>query len=137
MILEEIGMRDDTPDDLVHELFEQAMFPEHPLGREVLGSEATIKAMSRERIAEYHGAHYQPSNIVFAAAGNLDHDDVLARARARFPADTGARPARARPDLRAPEPLVVVTPARPNRTTSSSACARCRRSTPTGTRSAC
>jgi predicted Zn-dependent peptidase len=109
VILEEIGMRDDTPDDLVHELFEQAMFPGHPLGREVLGSEATIKSMSRERIAEYHGAHYKPSNLVFAAAGNLDHDDVLARARARFPEDPGIRPARPRPELRGPEPVVVTT----------------------------
>ena len=78
VILEEIGMRDDTPDELVHELFEQAMFPEHPLGREVLGSPRRRSRRCRAtRIAEYHGAHYEPSNIVLAAAGNLDHDDVL------------------------------------------------------------
>src|SRR6476469_3272107 len=53
VILEEIGMRDDAPDDLVHDLFANAIFPEHPLGREVLGSDASITAMQRSNIAEY------------------------------------------------------------------------------------
>ncbi len=52
VILEEIGMRDDTPDDLVHELFAEALFPDHPLGREVLGSDASITAMARDTIAD-------------------------------------------------------------------------------------
>ena len=51
VILEEIGMRDDTPDDLVHDLFASALFPEHPLGREVLGSTDSIEAMDRDDIA--------------------------------------------------------------------------------------
>jgi len=97
VILEEIGMRDDTPDDLVHEVFAGAIFPDHPLGREVLGSTASIEAMPRDGIARYHGAHYRPSNIVFAAAGNLTHDDVVARVAARFPNATIDRPARSRP----------------------------------------
>ncbi|MGH8978805.1 MAG: M16 family metallopeptidase [Acidimicrobiia bacterium] len=107
VILEEIGMRDDTPDDLVHERFEQAMFPEHPLGREVLGTEGGIKEMARDSIASYHAAHYQPSNIVFAAAGNLDHDDVLARADSQFPQRSTRRPDRRRPALRDTDTLVV------------------------------
>src|SRR3954471_13320493 len=61
VILEEIGMRDDTPDDLVHDLFSEAMFPAHPLGREVLGSEQSITDMPRDRIARYHRSHYRPS----------------------------------------------------------------------------
>src|SRR4051794_33725182 len=65
VILEEIGMRDDTPDDVVHELFAAAMFPEHPLGREVLGSDESITHMARDEIAAYHASHYRPSNIVF------------------------------------------------------------------------
>jgi len=108
VILEEIGMRDDTPDDLVHELFEQAMYPAHPLGREVLGSESSIKAMTRDAIASYHAEHYHPSNIVFAAAGNLTHEDVLALAELRFPQETAARPERDRPALSATEALAVV-----------------------------
>jgi predicted Zn-dependent peptidase len=109
VILEEIGMRDDTPDDLVHERFEQAMFPTHPLGREVLGSEQTIKAMTREMIASYHAQHYQPSNMVFAAAGNLDHDALLALAHDRFATQPSSRPARGRADLSANDPLAVVS----------------------------
>ena len=69
VILEEIGMRDDTPDDLVHDLFTHAHFPDHPLGREVLGTSETIAAMPRDGIASYHAAHYEPHNIVVAAAG--------------------------------------------------------------------
>ena len=92
VILEEIGMRDDTPDDIVHELFAAAMFPDHPLGREVLGSDASITAMARDDIAAYHAAHYRPSNVVFAAAGNLTHDDLLAFVAPRFPTDSEGRP---------------------------------------------
>jgi predicted Zn-dependent peptidase len=109
VILEEIGMRDDTPDDLVHELFEQAIFPAHPLGREVLGRERTIKAMTRERIAEYHRAHYHPSNVVVAAAGNLAHEEVLERIEVRFPRRDVARPDRPHPPLPDTEPIVVTT----------------------------
>jgi predicted Zn-dependent peptidase len=93
VILEEIGMRDDTPDDVVHELFAEALFPDHPLGRSVLGTRDTISAMTREQIAQYHGAHYHPSNVVVAAAGNLDHDVVRDLVEARLPEGGGDRPA--------------------------------------------
>jgi predicted Zn-dependent peptidase len=108
VILEEIGMRDDTPDDLVHDLFASAIFPDHPLGREVLGSEASITAMARDDIAAYHLAHYVPSNVVFAAAGNLTHEAVVERIDARFPAGPASRPARPRPETVAPQPVVVL-----------------------------
>jgi predicted Zn-dependent peptidase len=98
VILEEIGMRDDTPDDLVHELFAEALFPQHPLGREVLGSDASITAMARETLAAYHGAHYRPANVVFAGAGNLGHDELLALIAARFPTGGDDRPPRPRPE---------------------------------------
>src|SRR5262249_16624168 len=78
VILEEIGMRDDTPDDLVHDVFAGALFGSHPLGREVLGGEESISGMSRATIADYHRAHYQPGNAVLAAAGNLEHAHVVA-----------------------------------------------------------
>src|SRR5205085_10752708 len=67
VILEEIRMRDDTPDDLVHDVFAGALFARHPLGREVAASQATIEAVTRDQIAAYHADHYQPSNIVVAA----------------------------------------------------------------------
>jgi predicted Zn-dependent peptidase len=109
VILEEIGMRDDTPDDLVHDVFAAALYPQHPLGREVLGSEASITGMSRERIADYHGRHYQPGNVVLAAAGNLTHENVLASVEARFPS-TGTDVPRRAHDGFAPAQRVVVYP---------------------------
>ncbi len=108
VILEEIGMRDDTPDDVVHELYASALFPAHPLGREVLGSDASITGMARDTIAAYHAAHYRPANVVLAVAGNVEHDDVLARIRGQFPATDGARPARVYSEPSAPEPVAVL-----------------------------
>jgi predicted Zn-dependent peptidase len=108
VILEEIGMRDDTPDDLVHDLFSAALFPGHPLGREVLGSETSINDMARDDIAAYHGAHYRPSNVVLAAAGNLGHDRILELVDARFPDADGVRPARAIASAPPPDPVAVL-----------------------------
>ena len=79
VILEEIRMRDDAPDDIVHNLFSGAMFPDHPLGREVLGSERSITGMASGSIARFHDRNYAPSAIVVAAAGNLEHDHVVDR----------------------------------------------------------
>jgi len=94
VILEEIRMRDDTPDDLVHDVFSGALFPEHPLGREVSGSQETITAVTREQIAEYHADHYRPSNIVVAVAGNVDHDHVVKAIDAAVAVSAGERPRR-------------------------------------------
>ncbi len=109
VILEEIRMRDDTPDDLVHELFAGAMFPGHPIGREITGGPETIESMSRDAIAEFHAAHYHPSNIVVAAAGNLDHDDVVAQVEAGMLGPVGERPLRTPYDGEpGPNPMAVV-----------------------------
>jgi predicted Zn-dependent peptidase len=94
VILEEIRMRDDTPDDLVHDLFSAAMFPDHPIGREIVGSPKTIEPMSRDAIAAFHAQHYHPSNVVVAAAGNLEHDEVVALVEAGMRGAVGERPAR-------------------------------------------
>src|SRR5437763_561152 len=76
VILEEILMHEDEPADLVHDLFTEALYPDHPLGREVLGTAQSISAMSRDAIAGHFSAHYRPRNLVLAAAGHLDHDGV-------------------------------------------------------------
>jgi predicted Zn-dependent peptidase len=94
VILEEIRMRDDTPDDLVHDVFAGALFPSHPLGREISGSQESIEAVSREQIAAYHAAHYVPSNVVVAVAGNVDHDEIVSRVSVALPSAGGTRPAR-------------------------------------------
>ncbi len=107
VILEEIRMRDDTPDDLVHDLFASALFPEHPLGREVLGTQPSIVAMTRDAIADYHERHYRPANVVVAAAGNLMHEHVVERVAALMPA-AGDRPDRTATNGTPPRPLVVL-----------------------------
>lgn len=83
VILEEIHIRDDAPEDLVHDLFSEAMFPDHPLGREVLGTQLSITDMKRDSIAQFHERNYGPSTIVVAAAGNLEHDHVVDRISSR------------------------------------------------------
>lgn len=78
VILEELWAALDTPDDRVHMLLMESLFPDHPLGREVLGDADTVRAMRRDDIVEFMGTHYRPANIVVAAAGLLDHDDFCA-----------------------------------------------------------
>jgi predicted Zn-dependent peptidase len=77
VILEEILLREDEPADLVHEVLCDAMFPGHPLGREVLGMQDTVKALEAGAIRDFFAHHYRPGNMVFAAAGDVDHDQVL------------------------------------------------------------
>ncbi|HET9728096.1 MAG TPA: pitrilysin family protein [Acidimicrobiia bacterium] len=108
VILEEIGMRDDTPDDLVHDVFGAAMFPGHPLGREVIGSRDSISAMTRDRIADYHAAHYHPSNVVLSVAGNVTHAAVLEAVAAKYPNGDERRPERRDPAPDQPAGRTVV-----------------------------
>lgn len=73
VILEEIAMHEDAPDELVHDLFFRSMWNDHPLGRPVLGFNQTISVVGRDQIAEYWRERYSPSNCVVAAAGNIEH----------------------------------------------------------------
>jgi predicted Zn-dependent peptidase len=91
----------------------ESLFPDHPLGRETLGTEASIEALTRDQIAGFHGAHYRPANLVLAAAGDLGHAQVLDAVADRFGADGADGPGeRASLGRQAPavplEPLVVV-----------------------------
>jgi predicted Zn-dependent peptidase len=74
VILEEINMHEDAPDELVHDLFMERLWPGEPLGRPVLGTVATISAMTRDQVRRFWRRHYVAGNFVVAAAGNLDHD---------------------------------------------------------------
>ena len=98
VILEEISMHDDDPGDVVHDLFTGAVFGAHPLGRPVIGSVDTITAMTRDQIHGFYTDRYTPENLVVAAAGSLDHDEVVAMvgegfAKAGRLGDEGAEPA--------------------------------------------
>ena len=85
VILEEILMRGDEPADLAQELLFEALYPDHPLGRDVLGDEDTIDAMTRDEIAGFFTDHYRPNNVVVAAAGAVDHDRMVERLAAGSP----------------------------------------------------
>jgi predicted Zn-dependent peptidase len=79
VVLEEIHMHHDTPEELVHSVFDESLFAGHPLGREVLGSRESIHGMPRDAVHGYYRRHYVPENLVVAAAGNLDHGHIVDR----------------------------------------------------------
>jgi predicted Zn-dependent peptidase len=109
VIIEEILMNEDEPSDLVHELFTTAMYPGHPLGRPVLGDRSTIGAMTRDQIDTYFRAHYRPSAIVVAAAGNVEHERIVAGVERGLAGRTGDRPARQRAVPAPPTPIAVTS----------------------------
>ena len=85
VILDEIAMHDDDPDDVVHELFAaQAWGPESPLGRSIAGTVDSITSMERDRVEAFYRHHYRPEHLVVAVAGALDHDAVVAQVERSF-----------------------------------------------------
>lgn len=110
VILEEISMRDDAPDDLVHEMFSETLFGSHPLAREVLGTATSVGSISRDILLDFYQSHYQAPNIVVAAAGNLNHDELVSWVEPAFPDRTDV-PTDRIPSLPTPPqtPLRVVT----------------------------
>jgi len=102
VVLEEIAMRDDDPSDLVHDEFATALFGDAPLGRSILGTEASINQLTRKQIHGYYSRRYRPSEMVVSVAGNIDHGEVVRLVRNAFAGrlhdgDVGAEP---RPDRR-------------------------------------
>jgi predicted Zn-dependent peptidase len=95
VVLEEIAMRDDDPEDMLHEAFAAALLGTHPLGRSVLGTEDSINGMTRASLRGFYKRRYQPHRMVLAVAGNVEHNQVLRLARkslAGWLADTDATP---------------------------------------------
>ncbi len=99
VILQEIGQANDTPDDIVFDHFQETAYPDQPMGRPTLGREAGIKTMGRQMLTEYMHRHYTTANTVVAAAGNLDHDRVVALAAEHFADLPQAAPPAALPGL--------------------------------------
>jgi len=106
VVLEEIAMYEDQPQELVHDLIAEAVFGHHPLGRPVIGTAEVISSVSRRSITAYHRSMYVPGNVVVAAAGNLDHNELLSRLE-RAESKVGETPARGR---RVRSPLVKPPP---------------------------
>jgi predicted Zn-dependent peptidase len=100
VVLEEIAMYEDDPQDRVFDVLGGAIFGTHPLGRPVIGSAEVVAAVTREQLAAFHAARYVPANVVIAAAGSVDHDALVELARQAEPAPVA--PAQA-PHYPAPE----------------------------------
>ena len=95
VVLEEIKMAEDTPDDLVHELFTQSFWAGHALGRPILGSRETVEALTRESLCGYFESAYAAPNIIVSAAGNIEHAqvrDLVAGALASMPSQAVRAP---------------------------------------------
>lgn len=84
VILDEIAMHDDDPDDVVHNLFAAQAWGDGPLGRPIAGTEASITALTRDQVARFYRRHYRPANMVVAVAGNVDHAQVVRQVRKAF-----------------------------------------------------
>jgi predicted Zn-dependent peptidase len=84
VILQEIGEAFDTPDDLVFDLLQDAAFPDQPVGRPILGTPDHVRSFTSETLSGYMARHYQAEHMVFAAAGKVNHDTLVAQVGEAF-----------------------------------------------------
>jgi len=84
VILEEIKIDEDNPDVLVHELFTQSFWKDHPLGWPILGTTKTVAGLDQKSLLDYHNDRFHGGNMVFSAAGNLDHDQFVEAITGKF-----------------------------------------------------
>jgi predicted Zn-dependent peptidase len=91
IVLEEIAMYEDDPQDLIFDILGEVIFPDHPLGRATLGRAEVVSTATREQLLRFHGERYVPDNIVIAAAGSVDHEAVVRWASAALPSTLGQR----------------------------------------------
>jgi predicted Zn-dependent peptidase len=100
VVLEEIAMYEDDPQDVAFDALGLAVFGSHPLGRAVIGTTQTVRALTHEQLTAFHARHYAPENVVIAAAGSLEHDELVRlaqrlepdRAQAGVSAEAAATP---------------------------------------------
>jgi predicted Zn-dependent peptidase len=84
VILQEIKMRDDSPEEAIHDRFHQNFYRGHALGNSILGTEESINGLSRDAIATYKQSRYRPADIIISAAGNVDHEELVKLVTAEF-----------------------------------------------------
>jgi predicted Zn-dependent peptidase len=92
VILEEIKIDEDNPDVLVHELFTQNFWKDHPLGKPILGTTATVARLDQPKLLDYHSGRFHAGNMVFSAAGHLDHDKFVQAVGEKFAGLHSGRP---------------------------------------------
>lgn len=103
VIIEEIKMYEDTPDELVHDIFAGLMWQGHALGRPIIGTADVIAQLSRDKIIDFYNTHYTPGNLVVTAAGNISGEEVTRKLRPILEARTGQQ---------TPRSMVTPTPRR-------------------------
>jgi len=84
VILEEIKMDEDNPDYLVHEIFTQSFWKDHPLGKPILGTKETVRSFEQEKLFDFYRQRFAPNNMIISAAGNLNHDEFVNLIKDRF-----------------------------------------------------
>ncbi len=96
VILQEIGQALDTPDDIIFDWLQEKAYPDHPLGRAILGDEARVRSFARKDLTQFVDQHYRPGNMILSAAGAVDHDMLVRMAERLFgdlePGDAPAAP---------------------------------------------
>jgi predicted Zn-dependent peptidase len=92
VIFEEIKMDEDNPDYLVHEIFTQNFWKGHPLGKPILGTKETVGRLEQAKLFGYYGDRFRAGNVVFTAAGNLEHGSFVEQVRQRFEAMQAGMP---------------------------------------------
>lgn len=94
VILEEIKMYEDAPDELVHDIFAGSMWQGHALGRPIIGTAEVIAGITRDQILDFYKTYYNPGKMIAAVAGNISHEEVMAKLRPLFEGKKGISPAR-------------------------------------------
>lgn len=110
VVLEEMKMVEDTPDELLGELFNAAYFPDHPLGRPIEGTEATVSSFDHATTSAFHASEFSPRNLVVAAAGNVQHSQLVEMVERGFAQRAGSTNGGSAPQ---PETNSVPLPAAP------------------------
>lgn len=100
VVLEEVNMYEDDPDELVHDLYLESVWPGHPLGQNILGTVQSIGKFDRNLVLDYYHNYYTPDNLVIAAAGNLEHDKLVEMIKKYFGHLSGVKKTR---EVKAPK----------------------------------
>ncbi len=84
VVIEEIKMYEDSPDELIHDVFSECVWKDHPLGKPILGTEESIRSLNRDKIMTFLSEHYAPDNLVVAVAGKIKHEDIVEKLSNQF-----------------------------------------------------